>query len=475
MSRTIAALLGAALLAAGALAAPAHAAKAADDACTQNSPNASVCIGMDKLAEGAATECRKAGAPDDSCVAPAGHDNLAAERAAYASSWVHRAAQFQYRLGNSVPLRDAQWLGTHNSFNSFANGETPSHLDSNQQLTLSQQLDIDIRALEIDVHWVPSPQAGGQNAVVVCHGRGPDEEDAGCTNEPLLPAVLPEIADWLNAHPDDVLLLYLEDNLGDPQGYADTVAQLEAGLKRPDGSSLIFHPDPAATNAKGCTDLPLGTSRDAVRAASAQVVMVGNCRSGWASDVFGWDDNHVESGSTPGFQSYPACDATYGPDVYATKLVRYFEDSTYVSAAVDPSETPGDHAAGALSPDKVAAMVRCGVNLFGFDQILPSDGRLEASIWSWAADQPDTSAGSCTTQGEDGRWTTGSCRAQHPAACRTADGGWVVTPRSQTESASAKACRRLGAQLGLPRTGQENSDLRAAAGTRTVWLDYRAS
>ena len=241
-------------------------------------------MGLTKLAEAGAAECRKAGAPDENCVMPAGHDNLGAERAAYANSWVHRAAQFQYRLGSSLPLRDAQWLGTHNSFNSFANGETVSHLDSNQQLSLAQQLDLDIRSLELDLHWIRSAHASGSEAAVVCHGRGAEEQHAGCTTEPLLSDVLPELATWLDAdgHRDQVLLLYLEDNLGNAAGYAQAVAQLEAGLKRADGSSLIFHPDPADRTDKGCTNLPLDVSRDDVVAAGAQVVMVGNCRSGWA-------------------------------------------------------------------------------------------------------------------------------------------------------------------------------------------------
>ena len=470
MSRTITAL---ACTLAAALAIPSAASaadKPVDDACAQNSPLASPCVGADKVAEAGATECRKAGAPDDSCVMPAGHDNLAAERAAYANSWVHRAAQFQFRLGNSLPLRDAQWLGTHNSFNSFANGETPSHLDSNQQLTLAQQLDSDIRSLEIDVHWTPSVHANGANAVVVCHGRGPDEQNAGCTTEPLLPDVLPEIATWLNGHSDQVVLLYLEDNLDNADGYAQTVAALEAGLKRPDGSSLIFHPDAANTTAKGCVNLPLGISRDDVRAAGSQVVMVGNCRGGWASDVFGWDDVHVESGSTPGYKDFPACDATYGPDVYASELVRYYEDSTWLSATVD-GESPSDHSASMLSPAKVAAMTRCGVNLFGFDQLLPADGRLEASVWSWAKDQPDPAAGGCTVQGTDGRWSSAACGAKHPAACRNAAGAWMLTPKAVGSSAAAKACRAQGAAFVPPRSGEENSLLRTAAGNAVVWVN----
>jgi hypothetical protein len=119
----VAALLACSLVAVAAVANTA-AAKPADDACNQASPTASNCIGLDKLAEAGGAVCRQADASGAACVLPAGHDVLASELAAYEASWVHRAARFQYRLGDSVPLRDAQWLGTHNSFNTDANGVT---------------------------------------------------------------------------------------------------------------------------------------------------------------------------------------------------------------------------------------------------------------------------------------------------------------------------------------------------------------
>src|SRR5205807_8469890 len=153
------------------------------------------------------------------------------------------------------------------------------------------------------------------------------------------------------------------------------------------GSSLIYRPAASAISSRGCADLPLGTSLDQIRAGGRQVIIVANCESGWAADVFAWDRDHVESGSTPNFKPYPSCDATYSPQVYATNLVRYYEDSTFVSAATSPTETPSDYQANALTPTKVTWMTGCGVNLFGFDQLLPFDGRLPATVWSWAPNQ----------------------------------------------------------------------------------------
>jgi len=119
--------------------------------------------------------------------------------------------------------------------NSVNDTATLSHTDSNQQLSLSQQLDLDMRSLELDLHWIPSAGAGGSNAVVVCHGRGPDEANLGCTNERPAhrgAARAGPVAER-SEHRAQVVLLYLEDELGDPAGYAATVKQLDAGVAAP--------------------------------------------------------------------------------------------------------------------------------------------------------------------------------------------------------------------------------------------------
>jgi hypothetical protein len=336
---------------------------------------------------------------------------------------------------------------------------------------LTQQLDIDMRALELDLHFVPSPAAGGSKTVLVCHGLGPAQQNFGCTNEPQFSDVLPQIAAWLEGHPSQVLLLYLEDELGDPAGYAQTVSTLNSVLRRPDGTSLIYRPSPSEMTANGCANLPLESSRQDVRARPAQVLVVGNCRSGWASDVYSWDGNHVESGSTPGYRAFPACDSTYSRGVYDSKFVRYFEDSTFVSAATSPTESPAQAQAQMLTPARVADMTRCGVNLFGLDQILPDDGRTEASIWSWLKGQPDPGGGRCALQRSDGRWLTQPCQARHLAACRTT-GGWTLTQQAVPYDRATSACRASRAGFDLPRTGYENSRLRQVAGSSAVWLRY---
>ena len=424
-----------------------------DQACRDAQVVPGTCTGVNKLSERAAAECRRGGAPDESCVLPMSRRVIRKEIAAYEDSWLHRTLAHQYKLGNELSLTEALWIGTHNSFNSTSESPTLSHTDSNQQLSLTDQLRIDVRSLELDVHWLPSPHAGGQPAPVVCHGRGSNELHAGCTTERLLPDVLDDVGSWLRAHPTEVLLLYIEDNVDAAEGYDPTAGALRETLRDDrTGRSLIYKP-PAGGE---CTDLPLALTREQVLAARAQVVIVSGCGEGaaWRSLVFDWGDTHVESGD--------GC--SHSPQTYATKLVRDFEDSTWLSATVT-GEGEG------LTPEATRRLAHCGVDLFGFDQILPGDGRLDALAWSWAPGQP-SGRHDCTVQRGDGRWVSYRCGAKRPAACRTHDGRWALSPRVRARDVE-RACATVGGTPAIPRSAQQNDALRAAAdelGAVRVWL-----
>jgi hypothetical protein len=474
------------LLAAGMLTAALVASAAATPARAQEQPLAQACAeveivpgtcsGATKLAERAAAECRRRGlVPDESCTGPMGRRVVRSEVKAHESSWLHRTLAFQYELGNALPLRDAPWAGTHNSFNSPSEETTLSSTDSNQQLSITDQLRIDMRSLELDVHWNRSPRSGGEPAPVVCHARGASEFHAGCTTERLLPELLAEIAAWLRAHDDQVLLLYVEDNVDTAEGYDPTARVLGEGLRDANGKSLIYKPPSGGA----CTDLPLDLTRDEVLDAGRQVLIVSGCGQGaaWRGLVFDWNDVEVEE-RNHGYRDRPTCDQdpdgdgrpSISPGEYASKLVRYYEDSTWLSqAASNVGLASPDQG---LSPEVTRRLVRCGVELIGFDQILPTDGRLEALAWSWARNEPSRSDG-CAIQRGDGRWVSRRCTKVHQVGCRRADGRWAVTLAAVQRAAAGAACRNVSGTPALPRSGAQNAALREAAraaGADVVWL-----
>ncbi|MEX2195196.1 MAG: hypothetical protein WD844_07900 [Thermoleophilaceae bacterium] len=382
----------------------------------------------------------------------------------FEGSWAHRALGLQYDLAGDVGLRDAPWVGTHNSFNSVAEmGPTLSDVDSNQQLTLVDQLRIGVRSLELDVHWFPALAELGARAPVVCHARGADQAHLGCSIEKTLGPVLREIRGWLNGNPGDVLLLYLEDHLEGAAGYGAGAAAVEAQL-----GELLYRPP---SSGAACDELPLDLTRDAVSAAGKQVVVVSDCGVGavWRAVAFDWS-SHVES-RPRGFQDFPDCGPDFDRETYESQIVRYFEDSTALTASLAPlGQSSVDDG---ITPATAARMARCGVDLTGLDQLVPSDGRLEALVWSWAPDEPAADAGDCSVQGANARWEARDCGELHPVACRAADGAWTVAgPPVQADDAAA-SCTATGAEHAVPRTGFENELLRVAAAGGEVWLGQR--
>src|SRR3954453_323903 len=197
------------------------------------------CRSMQALEWGAAAACRTPlyDAPDASmpeyCGAFDGREVSEAKVAEYEKSWVHRALTLQRGLDEAAPFWEEQLPHTHNSFNASSysiptDGAAPSYYatltnqDPNQVYSITDQLRMDVRAIEIDLHWVPSPY--GSVAThgywpTMCHGDGEDPTGkgvyahVGCTDDRPMQDGLAEVKRWLVAHPHEVVLVYLENQL----------------------------------------------------------------------------------------------------------------------------------------------------------------------------------------------------------------------------------------------------------------------
>jgi hypothetical protein len=389
------------------------------------------------------------------------------------AEWARAALALQYELSSDVGYRDAPWVGTHNSFNSTAEvGETLSASDSNQQLRIVDQLDLGIRSIELDLHWLPRPGSGAR-AVVVCHGLGASQGHGGCTTEPTLDQVLDPIVAWLRdpAHRDQVLNVHLQDELESAEGYDAAALILKARL-----GALLHAPSPPA--AGRCEGLPLDLSRDDVRAAGAQVVLVSDCGpgGGWPTTVFDWGEAH-EEGRPLGYRDYPDCDQEIPRSAYDAKMIRYFEDSTRLTE--EASQTGAADKRDRITAETAAHMARCGVDLIDLDQLVPEDPRFEALVWSWAPDHP--ARGRCAVQRVSkafgfGRWRSKRCRGKRAVACRRSSGRWIVDAHPTPARRGRAACKDRRAGYAVPRSGYEVQLLRKRMerkAVRSVWLGYR--
>jgi len=449
--------------------------------------------GLVQLQRGVATACRTPlrSAPDPSapelCAPIDGRAISEARMQAYESSWTHRALSLQRGLDDAAPLAQMQMPHTHNSFNasSFTVGSTSyyptlTNQDPNQVYSLTDQLRMDVRAIEIDLHWMLSPYAAangrtdtGGKWVTMCHGNNDTVNGVhvGCTWDRPLEDGLAEVRAWLDNNPSQVILLYLENQLTDESGADNPQAHdIAASIISDKLGTKVFRP------ATGCADMPLDVSRKQIRDAGAQVLIVGNCGAGgaWGSWVHsrGAQPQHWDESGDPTTYGATDCARDRAQRLSGAPFRRWYEDSTWLTAMVDGSNSH-------ITADTTALMVSCGVNIVGFDQLRPDDGRLTAFVWSWAQDEPKANAGDCAYQGSTGRFYNGDCGAKKHFACVDGAGAWHVTSGTGTWSKVNDKCATEfpGSHFSVPATGLQNQLLVEAKTPRSgeVWLNYSLS
>jgi hypothetical protein len=205
-----------------------------------------------------------------------------------------------------------------------------------------------------------------------------------------------------------------------------------------------------------------------VLAAGKQVLVISGCHSGtgWNGSVFSGAARAQDETGPAAYGEDGSCDPARQPAAFDSHLLRVFEDSTALSATVDQSSVP-------ITAKKAATLQRCAVDITGFDQLLPGDPRLAASVWSWASSEP-AATGDCAVQTAEG-WHAVPCSGRNAFACRTAS-GWSVDTKAAPFAAARGRCK--GAQVGTPRYGYEAVQLAAAMSAvrvSTVWLGYTRS
>jgi hypothetical protein len=261
-----------------------------------------------------------------------------------------------------------------------------------------------------------------------------------------------------------VLLLYLEDHLDDAAGYNAGAAVVESKL----GPHLYRPPGGGSS----CVELPLDLTRDDVLQAGRQVIIVSGCGEGqaWPSVAFQWAQH--EETRPRGFEGFPGCGPDFDRATYDATLIRYFEDSTALTAGA--SQFGQASADDGIDPHTARQMALCGVDLLGLDQLVPSDGRLEKLVWSWARGEPRRRR-NCAIQRASGRWKAIACEGRYRVVCRE-DAEWSVTRNPHPVKRAERVCERRGKQHAVPRTGFEGQlldDELERRGAARALLGYR--
>jgi len=435
---------------------------------TLNTPQRVPCRVGQQADRQAGAVCRTV-VTDGSCEPVDGRAIGSAQVAAYQRSWVHRALTLQRQLDERVPVIDTQIVHTHNSFNASAyalNGtQQPSYYptltnqDPNQVYSLTDQLNMDVRFVEIDLHWVPSPYGTAATNgywVTMCHGDGRQAPatgtwvHVGCTADRPAQDGFAELRRWLVAHPGEFVFVYLENQLYDaaPVASQQLAHDTAASLIQQQLGSLVYRP--TGTSSGRCADAPWTASVAALRAHGAHAVLVGNCGPGtaWPSWVFSRGPKWDESGN-PTAYSASDCSRDRAARASGSSFRRFFEDSTVLATAQQSTSQ--------ITATTTASMIRCGVNIIGMDQLTTDDPRLAASVWSWAPGQP--ARGGCATIVAGGRFESADCGQRHRFACRDTAGRWHVTLATGPwrEGPDACAAEFPGSRLAVPTNGYDDT------------------
>jgi len=395
---------------------------------------------------------------------PVAYTNSGSSVNQFKASWYYKALQYQDNIDMYAPLGKAAFITTHNSYNAGVYSQNGSYIDPNQKISLYDQLQIGVRALELDIHYTFSSSGFWPwewkftEELKLSHGNG----DTGChPNDRYFTEGLMEIKVWLINNPNEVLILYLEDHM---EGQYDRAISEMNGII----GNLVYKPN-------GCQSLPMNLTKHDVLSAGKQILLIGgNCAtSNWSNYVFNGHFSATED--LEDFIQYPICTAGgRNTDYIQSHLVRIYEDSTVLSSLFGD---PGPR----ITAADAANMAECGIGAIGLDQVSPFVSRLKAQIWSWGADEPNDAGGEdYAVQRSDGRFNDVPGNRYYKVACQdplTDD--WQITDNTYTFDQAKCACEDefpgQGLEFAVPVNGYQNAQLRdvkASENAGNVWINY---
>ncbi|MDQ5851288.1 MAG: hypothetical protein M3380_04310, partial [Chloroflexota bacterium] len=390
----------------------------------------------------------------------------------------------RYGISAKEPMNWFTTIGTHESFNTFAEGYTfPNHVYSiSDQLTIGARY-IDLRARRIGDY------------VRLSHTTGSGSTSGGSAGDRAYLYAIEEINKWLSEHPGQVIRLDI--SVGTADAAAPNPAYLTDPLAKYLGGKILtpamwcrylhqYYPAvsrPHGTYAPNCGDIGSFVpyrwpTMDEMRALGKQVIIFTSGGSLGQQYTF---DGAVDTGN--GMDGSAGCGNGFARQFDATNCLRngvrylYNSDATpqerdfynraftteeearlvgqaefdykswpgYLVADADDITTIAgatvapEHANEATAMDGIT---NCNVSLMKLD-MLGADGRFaggfvgvsgltdrrNGAIWSWAENDNGTGGGSasCAVLGSDNRWHSRSCTETHQFACAVSRAGDPTT------------------------------------------------
>lgn len=391
------------------------------------------------------------------------------------NQWAVDSLKFQRKLQLDQPFMKFEAPGTHNSAISQAYGfgieedAIEAILGINlykgddegegvcQYLSITDQLRMGLRHIEIDIWWGTYVEKG--HDIVVCHSPIPGypfwevEKAAAEKNISLgwdvrnlsclgtwhnFTDILMEVRDFVDSTPDEIVMLYLDTKF---PPFPEQATKGNKDMLDVFGD-MIFLP--------GEGDPRNFTIRQLL--AMGKRIIVEDHEEGWMHPsegpvvVFN-PDLWAHQFSADAFFEYPNCTIEGDSDWYGKEMVR----------ALDGSFTE--------------AATRCGVNIVSGDYQNPDS--MQLFVWSWDLKEPRF-AGGCPAIMPSGRWAVFDCNSSFRSACMgDNDLTWVPSVSAGPWKGTKAECPS-GYTPSTPTNGRSNARLRDAVIAQTTWLSIES-
>ncbi len=340
------------------------------------------------------------------------------------------ACRTEAELAKELPLNQQQWLGGHNAYNYKG-------IFKNQFWTIPQQLTAGVRVLELDLH---TRLLSGK--VRVCHGASSRD----CLLNPFgvkdYAPLLKEIKTWSDQHPDQLLILELENHVKNEKTVLEPIQNLFG--------SLIYRADQRPENWAEETPAQI--------LARGKRVIVADFGKNRFDGKLVWDQNELASNHLS--KDFSA-DCRVKGQPMAGKLWGFYDDKTFAKAKP-------------LTAESIPSYLACNANYLKIDRLNPA--LIVARHFAW--ESLPAGKNCATLSASSGRWQAESCERPLPHACRVSE-HWKISTESGLWSQGAEICRReFGetASFAPPRSYYQNHQLglQLASASSPVWLGYRA-
>lgn len=356
-------------------------------------------------------------------------------------SWL--ALRTEQELAKDLPWRQVQLIGAHNAYN-----DRGDPLWQSQFWSLTEQLDHGVRVLELDLHTQLSPLGTWQ--IKVCHGMSPQDCLFNGAGSRDYLEVLQEIRFWVGRHPDQLVILELENHV-------DAAEQVLLPLQELFGEWIY-------RAAERDADWLQETPRQML--ARGKRLIVADFGPLRFDGKLIWDQTRWFS-NLPSKAFKPGCKV--GDRAMSSGNWGFYDDKTIGFNGLPP-----------INQRTIQTYLACDARYLKIDRL--DEATLAAAQFSWSHDfRPQREA--CASLGPAGfRWEPANCRTPARSACRerSQPRNWRITPSEQSWSQSQTACRAAfgpGYDFDTPRSFRQNLDLWQAFKSRRqsgpILLNYR--